>query len=405
MTEKVNSRADRMTSSHRESLWALAGVIFLDALSYSLILPLLPFILKSFHAGAITGGFLIAIHSLFSAVSGPILGAASDRLGRRTIILVSIVGTCASYLVFSFSQNLVTLFLARAIAGAMAGNVGVVQAAAADGAPEGGRAKTMSVLSAAMAMGFVLGPVLSAVIGQVAPESSLWAGVMASLASVVSLATAWRFYREEPQAPSMAPSARGARLFSKAMSGGTRELIGVAAASAMAQTGMVAMTGFWAHHAFGWGVREVGFLFFWTASCMVAAQIVAVPKLVKALGESAALKAAVALCVLAVAGLIFGAHSRVALLMCSPGLFCGITIIQTMAASLLSQQVGAAERGALLGLSNGVSSVARVIGPALCGLVFVRLDPTAPFWLIGVVMGACLIWFPLRRQRVRIHPL
>jgi MFS family permease len=376
-------------------LLALAGVLLLDAFSYSLILPLLPFILKSYQAGAVMGGLLIAIHALFAAVSGPLLGALSDRIGRRSVILASIFGTAVSYLVFAFSRDLFSLFLARAISGTMAGNAGVVQAAAADRTAAEVRAKAMGLLSAAMAMGFVLGPVIGALIGQIAPGSNFWPGIAACVGSVVAFSTTWLKYREAPGAAAGSLRPKGARPL-KQLDYRTIELLGLIAAAAFAQTGLVSMTGFWANHAFGWGSAEVSLLFFWVSLFMVASQVVAVPRLASVYGERSSLIVALALCVAAVAGLIIGARSSIALLACAPLLFCGITIIQTMSASLLSQGVEAGERGALLGLSNGVGAVARVIGPALCGLVFQHVDASGPYWLVGSAMSGWLIWLGFR---------
>jgi MFS family permease len=379
----------------RRSLLALGGVIFLDALSYSLILPLLPFILKSYGVGALVGGSLIATHALFAAFSGPLLGALSDRVGRKWVILGSVTGTAISYVLFGLSHSLATLYVARALAGAMAGNFGVVQAAVADRTTVEARAKSIGLLNAAMAMGFVLGPAISALIGRHGAAGTLLPGLTAAGASTMSLVTVWGFFREGQIAPGRLASRRWLPL--RSLTGRSLELLGLTAVAAMAQTGLVSMTGFWASSAFGWGPREVGLLFFWVAAFMVGAQVVAIPRIVRALGERPALILSLALCIAAAIGLILSARSLAGLLVCAPALFCGITMMQTMSTSLLSQEVDAGRRGGLLGLASGVGAIARVCGPALCGLLFARVDPSAPYWLVAATMALWLVLLSLRK--------
>jgi MFS family permease len=372
-------------------LFSLASVILLDALSYSLVLPLLPFILKSYDAGAAVGGGLVAIHAVFATLAAPALGTLSDRIGRKPVILGTIVGTALSYVLFGFSRNLTLLFVARALSGAMAANSGVIHAAAADHSASRARAKAMGLLNAAVAMGFVLGPAVSAVIGQSGEAAARWVGLTAAGASCFAFAFVAAGFDEPPRGIRQKGGAR----WPFVAHSWTLQLLALVLVAAMSHAGLVSMTAFWGAYAYGWGAREVGYLFCWVSVFMVIAQIAIVPRLANRLGERLSLRVGLGLAVISLAALIVAPHSVPVLALGGPLLFCGITVVQTMCMSQLSRQVEANERGALMGIANGAASAGRIVGPALCGMLFVHLQPIAPYWLVAVALGGWLIWLSL----------
>ncbi len=390
------------TPSGRGHILPLAGVLFLDSVSYALILPILPFIVKAYSAGAVAGGLLIAVHALMATFSGPILGRLSDRFGRKTVIVASVAGAAASYFLFAFSQNLWSLFVARALAGAMAGNVGVVQAAAADDTSEADRPRVMGLLMGSLALGFVVGPGLSALIGQAVHDPARWAGLAAAAGAIASFLMVALVY---PQTPPPRAGARSTGEASRApINASVGELLGLIALAALAQTGLTAMTGFWVSHTFGWGAAQVSLIFLWVSVFMVVAQIFVVGRLANALGERPGLIVGLSLGASALMALVLVPTSVPVLLIASPVLFCGIAIVQTLSTSLLSKQVSAEHRGALLGLATGVASAARVVGPVVCGALFARVAPIAPYWLVGILMALGLAFVALRAAVVTSAP-
>jgi DHA1 family tetracycline resistance protein-like MFS transporter len=397
--EMQTSAPERPTST-----LPLASVVFLDALSYALILPLLPFILKDHGAGAIAGGLLVACHAAMAAISGPLMGSLSDRLGRKMVIVGSLLGTILAYVGFGLTGSLVGLFASRIFAGAMAGNIGVVQAAVADGSSDADRGKAMAMLTAAWALGFVVGPAIGVVLPPNA-QVAFWPGMIAAAACGVALLGVAASYRPANKAGGVTPqgTAVGTGL-PPGQSWSKVELIALFGVVGMSQTGLVAMTGFWASSAFQWGAREVSLLFLWVSLIVVVVQIFGMGRLIKSLGENKSLLVGVGLTLAACVLLLVQPRSRAVLLVSAPLLLCGITITQTLCSALLSKVAAETSRGAVLGLANGVTALGRVAGPALCGLLFTYVDPTGPYWLVAAMMGGWILWLGARQAQLQRAP-
>jgi DHA1 family tetracycline resistance protein-like MFS transporter len=373
------------------SMWALLSVIFFDSVSYSLILPILPFILRTYHADAGDGGLLIAAHGLMAVISAPALGAFSDKIGRKRIILGSLVGMTASYVVLAESRNMATLFLARLLAGAMAGNFGVVQAAAAESGGEAKSISAMSLVTASWALGFIAGPAIGAILPR-SPVPAYVPGLIAAGACALAFtAIALCHHDVEQRTPPM-----------KATTGDCAgqpeyprmkvELFLLFGMVAMSLTSLVALTGFWAKTIFDWDSRLVSRLFVWVALCVVVAQLFVLPWLKRGLGERRTLFSGLALTFATLLMVLRFPHDAHVVIAASPLLVCGLTVAQTMCASLLSGLCSASTRGAVMGIANGGASFGRILGPMLCGVLFERVDPTAPYGFIAAVMGGWILW-------------
>lgn len=389
--------------SGSRAMSALTSVVLLDSIGYALILPLLPFILEAHDAGALTGGLLTAAYAFMAAISAPLLGVLSDRFGRRPVILLPLLGRVLAHILFAFSGSLASLFLSRLLAGAMAGSTGVVQAAVADASPGAKRGKAMAMLSAAWALGFVLGPAVGAILPHDIDYIAFWPGILAALASGAAFISVAGLYRTE-KIPGAAQSGEADAIGAAGTCPWSRhELLGLFGATAMIQTGLVAMTGFWVSHTFGWNAAQVSILFLWAALFTVGVQIALLPGLIDRFDEGILLLGGVLVTFLAAAVFLMFPQSALVLIVTSPVLLGGITTIQTLCTTLLSRLSADRSRGALLGYANSAAAIGRVIGPALCGLLFAKIHPTAPYWLVAVLTGAGFTWLAARRARAGRH--
>ena len=138
--------------------------IFLDLLGFGVVIPLLPDHARSFGASAAVIGALVAGYSLMQFIFGPILGALSDRIGRRPVLLGTIAINGLAFVIFGLAGSLATLFVARFVSGVAAANLSVAQASLADMTAPSERAKVFGFIGAAFGMGFVFGPPLGALI-------------------------------------------------------------------------------------------------------------------------------------------------------------------------------------------------------------------------------------------------
>ncbi|MFV3128721.1 TCR/Tet family MFS transporter [Niveispirillum sp. KHB5.9] len=142
--------------------------IILDAVGIGLIFPILPSLLREVtHAQEIAShmGVMIALYATMQFIFAPVLGALSDKLGRRPVLLISLAGSVVNYLFLAFAPSLWMLLLGRAIAGLTGANVSVAAAYITDISPQDRRARRFGLLNAMFGIGFIIGPVLGGVLG------------------------------------------------------------------------------------------------------------------------------------------------------------------------------------------------------------------------------------------------
>lgn len=146
--------------------------LFLDIFGIGLVAPILPRLIESYSAGGVAQashlfGWLVALYSLMQFIFAPLLGALSDRYGRRPIILGSLLGAGLDYLLLAFAPTLGWFFVGRAIAGIMGANITAASAYIADVSPPEKRAQNFGLVGAAFGLGFIAGPALGGWLGDI----------------------------------------------------------------------------------------------------------------------------------------------------------------------------------------------------------------------------------------------
>jgi len=149
--------------------------VFIDVLGIGLIIPILPFYVKSFGASPFLVTLLFAIFSLFSFFSAPLLGAWSDRSGRRPALIVSIFSTALGWLIFAAAPNIIWLFIGRIIDGIAAGNFSVAQSYLIDIAKdEKEKTASLGLIGAIFGIGLIIGPALGGILSQISLDFPFW---------------------------------------------------------------------------------------------------------------------------------------------------------------------------------------------------------------------------------------
>ena len=149
--------------------------IFVNLVGFGIIIPLLPFYAETFGASPLVIGLLFASFSVSQLVAAPILGDLSDRLGRRPILLFSLIGTVVSFAMLAVAHSLALLFAARIVDGLSGGNITTARAYIADITTEENRAKSFGLLGAAFGLGFIVGPALGALFSHISYTAPIWA--------------------------------------------------------------------------------------------------------------------------------------------------------------------------------------------------------------------------------------
>ena len=378
---------------------ALAAVlltVFVNMMGLSIIFPLLPLWAQKFGAGPDEVGLLVSIFAVGQFLFAFVWGWVSDHWGRRPVILLALVGTLASFLLMVFTDSLLWLFIARAIAGAMGGSFGVAQAYVTDVTAPENRARAMGWFSAAFSLGFVLGPAIGGLLaGSDAANPDFRSPFIAGAAiSAVALVLGLVFLRE--------PAAHGEDELPHSFLGHLKSVAGAFANREVALPimlltilsfvlgGVEASFALWTERQYQWGPRENGFLFAYIGLVLVIVQGGLVGRATAWLGERRLILAAGLAAAIGMA--LFPLAIEVWVMIVGSGLLAaGIGFAEPALNSILSHAVPARRRGAVMGAAASSRGLGMIFGPTLAGLAFVAYGRHAPFVAGAVVLTVGLI--------------
>lgn len=162
--------------------------VLIDVLGIGIIIPVLPFYVESFGASAFIVTLLFAVFSFFAFFSAPFLGALSDRIGRRPVLIFSIASTALGWLVFAAATNIYWLFLGRIIDGLAAGNFSIAQSYLVDIAKtEKEKTTNLGLIGAIFGVGLIIGPLLGGLLSQISLSLPFWfVGALAVLNTILA---------------------------------------------------------------------------------------------------------------------------------------------------------------------------------------------------------------------------
>ncbi len=381
----------------RSPLLLMALTIFIDFTGFGLIIPLLPFWAEHLGANSFGVGLLLTAYALAQFLCTPVLGALSDRYGRRRVIFLSLCLEVVSFALTALAGSLPALLLARVIGGIGASNIGSAQAVVADVTPPEKRAAGMGVIGAAIGMGFVVGPAIGGLLAPHGETTPFWVALGMALINallVLSLLPETRKRQESELAPREGPgmllSGWGKATRHKAI----LNLVLVNLLFTLAFTGMETVFPLLTQKNFGWSALQNGYVFTYVGVIIVLMQGGLVRQLVKRFGERNLMLAGLALLGLGLLLLIWSAN--LALLLLSVGILSigdgAVTPTSSAVLSLISPEN---EQGETLGLAQGIGGLGRTCGPLLAGALF-SLGASLPFLAGGLFsLLAILVTLPV----------
>lgn len=390
-----------MQRSSRSPLLLMALTVFIDLTGFGIILPLLPFWAQKLGANPAQIGLILTMYAVAQFLFTPLIGALSDRWGRKPIIVASLVIEAASFALTALAGTLPVLLAARFIGGLGSANIGSAQAVVADVTPPEGRARGMGLIGAAIGMGFVIGPAIGGILSGGANTAALPFWVAMGVALVNAVLVLAFLPETHPRAQAgIAHTAAGERRRGTVFDSWVRalqqpvvaRLILINLLFTLAFTAMEAVYPLFTQQIFHWDARQNGYIFAYVGIVIVVMQGGLVGQLVKRFGERALLISGLAL--LAVGLLLLPLSTSLALMLVSLGvLSAGDGAVTPTASALLSLAAPSDAQGETLGVAQGASALGRIVGPIAAGTLF-TVGMGVPFVAGGVlVLLAALLAF------------
>jgi MFS family permease len=399
-------------------LFTLMATAFIDMVGLLMIIPLLPFYVKSFGEGGVNflgwhfgigiiSGFIVAAFTFAQLLSAPLWGKFSDRVGRRPTLLIALAASAIAYLIFGFAHSLFLLFLSRIVQGAGGGTVGVIQAYVADSTEPADRARALGWLSATTNLGVALGPVLGSFavtlgkrdlmpgpgtfqIGHSAP------GLMAAALCLINIAFAARYLTESREvsdhsnvgAPPRKSREAIWRIISHSGEPSSR-LIWIYAIAIGAFQGSFSVLALFLNVRFQVTEQTIGYFFMYVGSISVFARVLLLGRMVDWLGEAKLSRLGLLLLASGVVGMPLSRNLPI-LAVAVALIPLGTAFTFPCVTALLSRVTAPRERGLYMGMQQTYGGVARIIAPLFFGWSFDHLGASSPYYFSSVFIFATI---------------
>lgn len=373
--------------------------VALDLVGFGIVLPLLPIYARDLGASPATIGALVASYSLMQVVFSPLWGRVSDRWGRKPVLIVSLVGTAVGSLLTGLAGSLWLLFAGRILDGISGASVSVAQAAVTDVAAPRERARLLGLLGAAFGVGFVVGPALGAL---AALGDRRLPFLLAAAIAAVNAAVAVRRLPEtrrrgdpvagetEPDPESSGARVGDARVGGAAVGGGVLRLLVVAFTALVAFSAFEATFALLGADRFGLTLGSTGVVFVGIGIGLVAVQGALIRPVIARFGETTTLRAGLLLNAVGL-GVLALATSWPVLVAALALLVTGQGLVTPTLASVVAGRAHDGRRGTALGYQQSAGGLARVVGPAIGGLLFQHVGVAAPSVAGAALTGAAVL--------------
>ncbi|WP_028080327.1 TCR/Tet family MFS transporter [Solimonas soli] len=385
-------------AARRGALIFIFVTVVLDMLAFGIIIPVLPKLVEQFLAGdtaraaRVYGTFGMA-WALMQFVFSPLLGAASDRFGRRPLILLSCFGLGVDFLFMSVAPTLGWLFVGRVISGITASSFSMASAYIADVTPPDKRAGAYGLLGAGFGIGFVFGPALGGVLGHGDPRLPFMiAGALAVLNALYGFFVLPESLPRERRTPRFA-WARANPVGSLKLLRSHPELSSFAIVYFLYQFAHYVLPStaiLYSSYRYGWDARALGLMMAATGVCSILVQTFLVRRMVARFGERATLLIGLAAGTLGYAG--YGLAPSGAWFLAAIPVFALSGLVNPGLQALMTARVGKNEQGQLQGANASLMGIAGMIAPGFFALAFATfIAPGAPYLPGAAMLAAGLL--------------
>lgn len=388
--------------------------ILIDCIGFGVIIPIMPDLIReltgvTYSEASEYGGWLLIAYSIMQFIFAPILGALSDKLGRRPVLLISLFGLGVDYIFLAFAPTMIWLFVGRIFAGISGASITTASAYVADVSPPEKRAQNFGLIGVAFGVGFIIGPVIGGLFSQYGVR------VPFMIAAGLSLLNWLYGYFILPE--SLKKENRRSFDWKRANPIGALKqvkrypaLLGLLISLFILYVSAQATQSIWSYYTlekFGWNSRDVGYSIGFVGITVAIVQGGLIRLIIPKIGNKKSILMGLSLYVIGFISFAFASHGWMMYAFIVPYALAGITgpAIQ----GIVSTQVAANEQGELQGIMTGFMSLASIIGPLLMSyLFFFFTQKNAPIYFPGApfMMGAfltCIAILICRRALKKHH--
>jgi len=387
-------------NNKRRALGLLFAFVFVDVLGFSLILPLLPYYAATFGATATVVGLLLGANALTQLLGAPVLGRLSDRYGRKPLLLLSLAGTVAGFLMLGLARSLAMLFASRIVDGFLGGNISLAQAYISDVTEGKERTRGFGLIGAAFGLGFIFGPAIGGALaggGNYALPALVAAGL--SLLNLLGVLV-WlpeSLPKEERERRAREPRAAfSLRLLWDALSlPCVGPLLQTQLFFSLAFTLFETIFSLFAQQRLGLDARTTSFVLTYVGLLVVLVQGVGIRLLVRRFTDKQLVFGGSILLALSLLAWALSPSLGVLLVVLAP-LALASGVLRVAINTALTRSVWPEEVGGTLGLSASLSSLTRVLAPTVGGFLLGQVGAFGP-GVLGAILMAWLGYYTWKK--------
>lgn len=382
--------------SGRRQVLILAFTLLVVMLGYGIVIPIIPFYVETMGAGGTELGLLVASYAMMRLICGPIWGSVSDRVGRKPVLMIGILGYAVTMVWFGLAKQLWMLFAARILSGVLSSATApTTMAYIGDSTSAKERGRGMGILGAATGLGTIFGPAMG---GLLAGESLSVPFFIAGGMSVLALILTALFLPES--LPSQARQQEGEskaldlRLWWSSLFSPMGSLLVLTFIMTSGLMIFYGIFGLYALEKYAYGTEEVGIVFMVAGLVSALTQGLLAGPLTKRWGDGVVIKAGMLATAIGF-GLMLLADTFATVLLTIGFFVLGTALLAPAVMSLTSKCV-TLQQGIAMGLSNSSMSLGRIVGPLVAGVAF-DINPNLPYlsgaaiMLVGFVLSLVLI--------------
>jgi MFS transporter, DHA1 family, multidrug resistance protein len=350
----------------KKALPILFLVMFLVMVGFGIIIPVMPFYAEEIGANPTQLGLLMAVYSLMQLLFAPMWGRVSDRIGRKPVIMIGILGLSLSFFLMAISSELWMLFAARIIGGLLSSaNMPTVMAYVADITSEEDRGKGMGIIGASVGLGFIFGPAIGGIFSQSSLNMPFY---LAGATSLITFLLVTFVLKESLSPEQRSSQAKEKTSLLKAFNGPVSVLFILQLFVSLSLSGLEATFAYFAAEKAGLGAVQLGYIFMIMGLAGAIVQGGLVGRMTKKFGEGAVIQLGILISAIGFALiLLIKGFGTAALFLTIFGV--GNGLIRPSVSSLLTKK-STAGHGSTTGLLSSFDSLGRIIGPPLGGWLF-----------------------------------